>query len=249
MPVSATLFNAREKLRATLKVTVLQRALRGGVERERTFRRGRQKRQSQIEAEISEMKRAIRLYSRGIIHPRNTWWIGHWDIASFALLIYTAIVTPFEVCVLRTMPLDALHTNPGQTTIFIINRVVDIFFLMDMVLNFFLAYREPAYSGGRWITSRTRIAWHYIQTWFFFDIISVVPFDLITRAPLRSPMPTSRPQSDPVLCPARRPYAQARAAPHLSTRPRRTCSTLSTHPRRRRTPPCCASREPYASSA
>ena len=50
-----------------------------------------------------------------------------------------------------------------------------------MILNFFMAYRLPSHKGGMWVTARTRIIRNYLETWFFLDLVSVVPFDLITR--------------------------------------------------------------------
>ena len=38
---------------------------------------------------------------------------------------------------------------PDITTIFVINRIVDLFFIIDVVLNFFLAYVN---DEGTWIT-------------------------------------------------------------------------------------------------
>ena len=47
------------------------------------------------------IKGALRTYGRGIVHPRTTPWLGYWDAMSFFCLFYTALVTPFEVCLLQ----------------------------------------------------------------------------------------------------------------------------------------------------
>jgi hypothetical protein len=36
-------------------------------------------------------------------------------------------------------------------------------------------------SVGNLVSSRARIAKHYAKTWFLLDLISVVPFDLLTE--------------------------------------------------------------------
>ena len=33
--------------------------------------------------------------------------------------------------------------------------------------------------GDRWVTSRKYIAMNYFQTWFFIDLVSIFPFDII----------------------------------------------------------------------
>ena len=60
------------------------------------------------------------------------------------------------------------------------NRSTDVLFFGDMILQFFLAYQESPARGGRWVTSRKLIGLHYVRTWFFIDLISVLPFDLVT---------------------------------------------------------------------
>ena len=61
-----------------------------------------------INQEISDMRRTIRNYRRMIIHPRSSKWIHYWDAGAFACLLFTACVTPVEVCVLAPEPLVLL---------------------------------------------------------------------------------------------------------------------------------------------
>ena len=102
--------------------------------------------------------RAIKNYGRGIVHPRTAKWTQWWDGMSFACLFYTALITPFEVGVLQPQPLNQLTDHLGMFLLFCCNRVVDAFYLCDVVLNFFLAYQEPPHKGGGWVTSRGKIA-------------------------------------------------------------------------------------------
>ena len=143
-----------------------------------------------LNQEINDMRRTIRNYRRMIIHPRSSKWIGYWDAGAFACLLFTACVTPVEVCVLAPEPFDQIFGpdgNAGSAAVFVINRCIDLFFMTDILLNFFMAYQEPSFKGGMWVTARRRIACNYIQTWLLLDVLSVIPFDLIARPDATGP--------------------------------------------------------------
>ena len=76
-----------------------------------------------------------------------------WDVIIVLMLFFIATVTPFEVGFL-SMKVDPL---------FYINRVVDAVFIMDIVLNFFLAYRDSSERGGGWVFDNRKIARHYLR--------------------------------------------------------------------------------------
>ena len=57
--------------------------------------------------------RAVRTYGRGIVNPRTAKWIGHWDVMSFGCLFYTAVVTPFEVGLLKPIDIANLAGAAG----------------------------------------------------------------------------------------------------------------------------------------
>ena len=97
-----------------------------------------------------------------------------WDALMILLLLYTASVTPYEVAFLTTS-LDAL---------FVVNRCVDLYFLADMALSFVTPFRAPWHSrdAGQWVTERSRIARHYLKGWFAIDLISILPFDVVSVA-------------------------------------------------------------------
>jgi len=89
-----------------------------------------------------------------------------WDLVMMICLLFTAVLTPFEVAFLQTT-LDLL---------FIINRVVDALFACDLVMQFFLAYMD---SDGQWVVEHDRIASRYLVGWFWIDLVSILPFDTI----------------------------------------------------------------------
>ena len=107
-----------------------------------------------------------------VIDPRTSHRLAYWDTITAAALLFTAIITPFEVAFLQ----------PGNTGLFILNRMIDVVFFIDLVLQFFLAY--PAYrsvAGEGWVTNRRTIANHYLRTWFSIDLLStaVSAFDIV----------------------------------------------------------------------
>ena len=77
-----------------------------------------------VEAELSKSR------SRSTISPQSK-FLGRWDVATALALLWTAFVTPFEVGFLSTV-VD--YASP----LFIINRLVDLVFIVDIILAFFL---------------------------------------------------------------------------------------------------------------
>jgi len=116
-----------------------------------------------------------------IIDPRTNRHLGWWDGVTSIALIFTAIVTPFEVGFMR-MPEDR-WSDP----LFWTNRIVDIIFIFDMILQFFLMYNHVegggnGVDGGMWIARQDQIAKHYILSpWFSLDTFSIAAsgFDLV----------------------------------------------------------------------
>ena len=93
-----------------------------------------------------------------------------WDIFMMLLLVFTAIVTPIEVAFMETS-LNAL---------FVLNRLVDLSFIADIFLNFFLAFEDK--ESLQWVFSHRRIAKRYLRGWFLIDVASILPFDSLALA-------------------------------------------------------------------
>ncbi|CAE7872454.1 KCNH7, partial [Symbiodinium microadriaticum] len=55
----------------------------------------------------------------------------------------------------------------------------DFVFLLDMVLQFFTTYSRTTPSGVVWEVRLGLIAKHYLRSWFCFDLLTVIPFDLL----------------------------------------------------------------------
>lgn len=105
---------------------------------------------------------------RWIINP-NGRFMQKWDVLTAVALIFTSIVTPFEVGFLETK----------INFLFAINRFVDVVFLSDMLLHFFLAIEFRDYQGVHYIKDHRVIARHYIGSWFCLDFTSCLPFDFV----------------------------------------------------------------------
>ena len=113
-----------------------------------------------------------------LIDPRKSTFIGYWDATTALALVFTALVTPYEVAFLppSTTALDPL---------FLANRIIDAIFILDMLLQFLLmseARHESMTHGIQWNTKPWPIAKAYLQSWFALDLLSVLAgvFDYLT---------------------------------------------------------------------
>ena len=109
-----------------------------------------------------------RMFRKNLLIPPNSTFMSVWDWFTVMFLLFTAIVTPFEVAFIQTN-----LTNP----LFWINRVVDLFFITDMTLTFFIPYRDP--ESNVWVTSHRAISKRYLRSWFIIDLLSILPFDIL----------------------------------------------------------------------
>ena len=97
-------------------------------------------------------------------------------------LLYTAMLTPFEVGFMSGWatepPPEWTNTAAGfATTLFALNRVCDLVFLLDILVQFNLAYIDPI--SQRIERNRRALADRYLHSGFVLDALSTIPFDLI----------------------------------------------------------------------
>jgi CRP-like cAMP-binding protein len=122
--------------------------------------------------EIRDQIHDINLRRRLLLTPTSV-TVMYMDAVMMLLLMFTATVTPFEVCFMEANGFD---------TLFLINRLVDVGFILDMVLHFFTAYQD---EDGNIVDDHTEIVSHYLKTWFTFDAVTAVlpiPFEFIGAA-------------------------------------------------------------------
>lgn len=106
-----------------------------------------------------------------LLHPEKNSLLAKWDFVSSIALIYTAILTPFETGFIQPVLGPEAWVDPW----FLTNRVLDVVFFVDMVLQFFVAYQVGnEFIGYRWVESRKEIVRHYLRTWFVLDAATVL---------------------------------------------------------------------------
>lgn len=107
--------------------------------------------------------------SRNTINPTSP-GMANWDKLIMLVLVYTALVTPFEVSFL----------TPEFGVMFAINRVVDTVFIVDIFFTFFMdpGNNESLKTNG--IPDHKKMAVAYIKSWFTVDVVSCLPFDLVS---------------------------------------------------------------------
>jgi voltage-gated potassium channel Kch len=88
-------------------------------------------------------------------------------------LVFACIVTPYRIAFVEKDGLDWV----------IINGFVDVLFLLDILIIFNTATYDEDFIT---IDCRRRISLQYIQSWFFIDLLSIIPFDHLLHSSNRS---------------------------------------------------------------
>ncbi|CAN6332977.1 unnamed protein product [Urochloa humidicola] len=88
-----------------------------------------------------------------------------WETFMVVLVAYSAWVYPFEVAFMNASPKGGLE---------VADMVVDLFFAVDIVLTFFVAYIDP--RTQLLVRDRKKIALSYLSTFFIMDVASTIPF-------------------------------------------------------------------------
>ncbi|KAK4476850.1 hypothetical protein RD792_016012 [Penstemon davidsonii] len=91
-----------------------------------------------------------------------------WEAVMVVLVAYSAWVCPFEIAFLH-------DSNQISTPLYILDNIVDIFFAIDIVLTFFLAYIHP--TTQLLVRDPRKISTRYLSTWFIMDVASTIPFE------------------------------------------------------------------------
>ena len=98
-----------------------------------------------------------------IIHPDNIAKLI-FDLIGFGLIIIQYITVPFSIAF-----------NFDDRNLKGYNYFSDIFFIVDLVLNFNTGY----YKEGILMMNRKNIVMNYVNGWFLFDMISSFPYSFI----------------------------------------------------------------------
>lgn len=100
-----------------------------------------------------------------LIMPNNKakQWFDRYIIS---LLIYTALFVPYFVC---------FNIDRSDSASMVIDLIIDFSFFVEILVTFFTAIKE----GDRLIVDRVKIAKNYLKGWFFIDILTTFPFQLL----------------------------------------------------------------------
>ncbi|CAL5016760.1 unnamed protein product [Urochloa decumbens] len=113
-------------------------------------------------------------YGSFIIHPNGRWY-RIWSNAMFVWSIYSTFYTPFEFGFFRGLPDHLLDLE-----------CVQLVFLADVAVHFFLAYRDA--HTYRMVYDKRKIALRYIKGSFALDVLGCFPWDYIYKATGRTEM-------------------------------------------------------------
>ena len=91
-----------------------------------------------------------------------------WDGLQVVMLCYVALVVPFRIS------FDVLPEL--WSGVWWLELMVDVYFIFDVVLNFFAAYDDEE-EPGKIVVERSRIRSRYLRSWFLMDLISVIPLN------------------------------------------------------------------------
>ncbi|BDA78706.1 hypothetical protein LPTSP3_g16360 [Leptospira kobayashii] len=98
-----------------------------------------------------------------MIHPDKP-WKRIWDLITFCATTYFAIEVPLRI----------VFDYKIGTQIALYERIIQILFGIDIILNFFTGY----FQERTLITKRKLIAKRYLSSWFIIDFCSAFPFDI-----------------------------------------------------------------------
>jgi potassium channel len=104
-----------------------------------------------------------------ILNPSSMTRIG-WDFMLILFLVYIAIVTPYRI---------GFDTSSDDIATVVFESLMDVFFLIDITLNFFTAVPVGESLKEGLVVDLKSIAKRYVSGYFLIDIFSSIPFDLI----------------------------------------------------------------------
>lgn len=142
-----------------------------------TPKSGNQPRQEQHQTRsdlaIGDKATSSRSSPNCIIDPSRSQFIGIWDMVSIPALLWVALITPIQIGVLPEAEFNAF---------FVLSLCVDLIFVVDLFLQFFIAYPVATKGIGYMEKRQSMIIKHYLKGWFTIEFITVIPFDLISMS-------------------------------------------------------------------
>lgn len=104
-----------------------------------------------------------------VVHPNSRFSFA-WTFLLILALVYVAISVPLVMCFRINVP------SSWQR----VDRAMDVFFMLDFVLNFFTGYTE---ADGGVVLELKRTSYAYLKSyWFPLDLVTSIPFDWISAS-------------------------------------------------------------------
>ncbi|KAJ3138812.1 hypothetical protein HK100_012208 [Physocladia obscura] len=115
---------------------------------------------------LTELKTFLPLFDS------NSKFLKRWDALALVLLLFTATCTPYEVAFLTA------DGAPAIDILFLINQFVNVVFLIDMFIQMRTPFRDA--ETGQFVNDQTAIALKYLKSWFSVDLLSTIPWELLS---------------------------------------------------------------------
>ncbi|GMI14542.1 hypothetical protein TrLO_g4902 [Triparma laevis f. longispina] len=143
-----------------------------------THHRDKKKHTADVQEQIEKyVENLCQIYSKGtggradslvedrfVIYPDSSFRV-YWDFTMLLLIVWSGFYVPFNL---------SFGSISGSTSFLdVFGLLVDVAFIVDVVLNFFTAFKE----GAIVITEKQSIVEHYLKRWFFIDLVASVPLD------------------------------------------------------------------------
>ena len=106
-----------------------------------------------------------------IIHP-NSYFKYYWDFFLFVFTLISLIEVPIVLAFLDFCNID-------RTTVLLIDIIIDLYFILDLIINFFVGYYDFEENE---ILNRNKIAMNYLDNYFIYDFISGIPANSLSSS-------------------------------------------------------------------
>ena len=124
-------------------------------------------------------------------HACSSRFIAGWDGVTAIALLFVTVITPVEVGFLEP-------AGSWWDPLFLVNQGVNLVFVADCVLQFFLMVQITDKNGTRYVSDPVLIANQYMRTWLPVDLLSiaVAAVDYIGISSVSNPEGTGERESD-----------------------------------------------------
>jgi Ion channel len=129
-----------------------------------------------VELVVVEIK-AKDLIAKGIFYPKESLKL-FWDAFIASLILYTALTQPLQLA------FDSYTQGPNGLGLIVFDYVVIGFFFLDMLVTLNTAFYSEKYDA--YVTVRRLIFMKYLGNYFFVDLLSSIPLDVLLTVALNA---------------------------------------------------------------